>query len=96
MGPDDEEVTFEDLTKGTGENKHGYKKIQFCGEQAWKDGLQYLWIDSCCINKANHAELSEAINSMFCWYQTATKCYVYLSDVSITKRNAGEEATELP
>jgi hypothetical protein len=95
-GPDDEEVTFEDLTKGTGENKYGYRKIQFCGEQAWKDGLQYFWIDTCCINKADHAELSEAINSMFRWYQTATKCYVYLSDVSITKRKSSEEASELP
>jgi hypothetical protein len=95
-GADDEEVTFEDLTKGTGENKHGYKKIKFCGEQAWKDGLQYCWIDTCCINKTNHAELSEAINSMFRWYQTATKCYVYLSDVSIAKRKASEEVSGLP
>ncbi|KIM93072.1 hypothetical protein OIDMADRAFT_74511, partial [Oidiodendron maius Zn] len=95
-GIDDEEVTFEDLTKGTGKNKHGYKKIQFCGEQAWEDGLQYFWIDTCCIDKANNAELSEAINSMFRWYQIATKCYVYLSDVSITKRKASKEASELP
>jgi hypothetical protein len=95
-GPDDEEVTFEDLTKGTGENKHGYRKIQFCGEQAWKDGLQYFWIDTCCINKEIYAELSEAIKSMFRWYQTATKCYVYLSDVSMTKRKASEEVSELP
>jgi hypothetical protein len=95
-GPDNEEVTFEDLAKGIGENKHGYKKIQFCGEQAWKDGLQYFWIDTCCINKADYAELSEAINSMFRWYQTATKCYVYLSDVSMTERKASEDVSELP
>lgn len=95
-GPDDEEVTFEDLAKGTGGNKDGYKKIKFCGEQAWKDGLQYFWIDTCCINKADHAELSEAINSMFRWYQTATKCYVYLSDVSMTKGKASEEVSKLP
>jgi len=95
-GPDDEEVTFEDLAKGTGENKYGYRKIRFCGEQAWKDGLQHFWIDTCCINKADHAELSEAINSMFRWYQSATKCYVYLSDVSISKTKASEEFSELP
>ena len=58
--------------------------------------MQYFWIDTCCINKADHAELSEAINSMFRWYQTATKCYVYLSDVSMTKGKASEEASELP
>jgi hypothetical protein len=95
-GPEDEELTFEDLVNGTGENKHGYKKIQFCGEQAWKDGLQHFWIDTCCINKKDHAELSRAINSMFRWYQTATKCYAYLSDVSINKRKASEEVSELP
>ncbi len=36
---DTEEPTFKDLTKSTGKNKSGYKKIQFCGEQARRDGL---------------------------------------------------------
>ena len=57
-GADTEEVTFEDLTNGTGKDKPGYVKIRFCGEQARLDALQYFWIDTCCINKANHAELS--------------------------------------
>jgi hypothetical protein len=39
-------------------------------------------VDTCCIDKSNNTELSEAINSMFRWYRNATKCYVYLSDVS--------------
>lgn len=39
------------------------------------------WIDSCCIDKSSSAELSEAINSMFKWYQRAHVCYIYLSDV---------------
>ncbi|KAF2174469.1 hypothetical protein K469DRAFT_708943 [Zopfia rhizophila CBS 207.26] len=80
-GADTEEVTFDDLTNGTGKDKLGYKKIWFCGEQAVQDGLEYFWIDTCCINKANKAELSQAINSMFRWYRNATRCYVYLSDV---------------
>ena len=37
-----EEVTFKDLMKGTGKSKAGYRKIQFCGEQAATDGLQYF------------------------------------------------------
>ena len=78
---DAEEPSFEDLTNRTGEEKLGYEKIRFCGEQARQDGLQYLWVDTCCINKANDAELSQAINSMFYWYRNATRCYVYLSDV---------------
>ena len=81
-GPDNEEVTFEDIDNGTGEVKPGYEKIRFCGEQARQDGLLYFWIDTCCINKRIDAEVSRSINSMFRWYRNATRCYVYLSDVS--------------
>jgi hypothetical protein len=35
----------------------------------------------CCIDKTSSAELSEAINSMFRWYQNAAVCYAFLSDV---------------
>ena len=80
-GPDGEEVTYEDLIKGTGKHKPGYDKLQFCAKQADLDGLKYVWIDTCCINKANFTELSTAVNSMFRWYREATQCYVYLSDV---------------
>ena len=66
-----EEVTFEDLQNGTGTKKAGYEKIRFCAEQAKRDGLQYFWVDTCCIDKSNSAELAEAINSMFRWYRTS-------------------------
>ena len=79
---DNQELTFQDVINETGRNKTGYRKIQFCGDQAKKDGLEYFWVDSCCIDKTSSAELSEAINSMFRWYQNAVKCYVYLSDIS--------------
>jgi Heterokaryon incompatibility protein (HET) len=86
-GADGDEVTFRDLTEGTGRNKAGYKKIEFCRARAASDGLQYFWVDTCCINKANHTELSEAITSMFRWYRDAVKCYVYLSDVPTCTRD---------
>lgn len=89
-GKDEEEVSFEDLAKNSGKDKDGYKKIQLCGGQAKRDGLQYFWVDTCCINKANKAEHSLAIRFMFRWYQKATKCYVYLSDVSARKRKLGD------
>ena len=41
-GRDTEEVTFRDLTDGTGKSKAGYGKIQFCGEQGRRDGLEYF------------------------------------------------------
>ncbi|KAL7777999.1 hypothetical protein CFE70_004673 [Pyrenophora teres f. teres 0-1] len=81
-GSNNEEITYQELLSGTGKEKLGYRKLIFCGQQAAKDGLQYFWVDTCCIDKTNSTELSEAINSMFRWYQEAAKCYVYLSDVS--------------
>ena len=80
---DEEEVTFDDIQNNRGEKKAGLAKLHFCGEQAKEDGgPEYFWVDTCCINKASHTELSEAITSMFRWYRKAVKCYVYLSDVS--------------
>ncbi|PVH67344.1 HET-domain-containing protein, partial [Cadophora sp. DSE1049] len=95
-GTDTEEVTFRDMTDGTGKDKTGYSKIRFCGEQARHDGLQYFWVDTCCIDKSNNTELAEAINSMFRWYRHATKCYVYLSDVPSDAPNAIEVFCQLP
>jgi hypothetical protein len=83
-GPDGQEVTFKDFVEGasTGTNKAGFEKIEFCRKRAASDGIQYFWVDTCCIDKTSSAELSKAINSMFRWYQNADRCYVYLSDVS--------------
>ena len=86
-GENDQELTFRDLVDGSDiTNKAGYRKIQFCATQAARDGLRYFWVDTCCIDKSNNTELSEAINSMFRWYRDAARCYVYLSDVSINDR----------
>lgn len=95
-GADDEEVTFEDLTNGTGMDKDGYRKIKFCAEQARQDKLQYLWVDTCCIDKVNKGELANAINSMFRWYRNATRCYVYLSDVSNATSGIDRITSTLP
>jgi len=78
----DEEVLFKDLEDGTAKNKAGYAKIQFCGDQAERDGLNLFWVDTCCINKSDNKELQDALDSMFRWYRNAAKCYVYLTDVS--------------
>jgi hypothetical protein len=93
-GPDTEEVTFKELVEGTGKHKAGYNKIRFCAEQAKCDGLEYFWVDTCCIDKSNNTELQEAINSMFRWYRGATKCYVYLSDVSVSASDAEHESSQ--
>ncbi|KAF2811373.1 HET-D [Mytilinidion resinicola] len=89
-----QEVTFRDLIDGTGLDKVGYNKIQFCGQQAKRDGLRYFWVDTCCIDKSNPVELQSAIDSMFRWYQGAERCYVFLSDVSTLKRKAEDNSSQ--
>ncbi|KAM7189883.1 Heterokaryon incompatibility protein (HET) domain containing protein [Rhypophila sp. PSN 637] len=82
-GEDGDEITYNDILNldSSVESKPGFFKIRFCAEQAAGDGSEYFWVDTCCINKSDSTELSEAINSMFSWYAKAVHCYVYLSDV---------------
>ena len=56
------------------------KVYRFCLLAA-NEGYEWVWIDTCCIDKTSSAELSEAINSMYAWYKAADLCYVYLYDV---------------
>lgn len=44
--------------------------------------IQHVLIDTCCIDKSSSAELSEAINSMYRYYQDAVICFAYLSDMT--------------
>ncbi|KAI1130612.1 heterokaryon incompatibility protein-domain-containing protein [Nemania abortiva] len=78
------EVTLQDwesLPTADLELKEGYRKINYCCKQALEDGYEWVWIDTCCIDKSSSAELSEAVNSMFQWYQDAAICYAHLTDV---------------
>ena len=74
---EDDEVTHKDMRKhrARAEKKKGYAKIQSCADRAREDGYSYFWVDTCCIDKASSAELSEAVNSMFRWYRNAAVCY---------------------
>jgi hypothetical protein len=81
-GSEAEEVSFDNLKRDNGRSKAGRDKIVFCGRQAARDGLHYFWVDTCCIDKHDPNELTEAINSMFRYYYGVAKCYVYLSDLS--------------
>ncbi|KAH8123378.1 hypothetical protein FP744_10005958 [Trichoderma asperellum] len=78
-----DELTYQDLEVGlkANERKKKFTKVQQCCSKAKADGFEYVWIDTCCIDKTSSAELSEAINSMFLWYHQAERCYAYLADV---------------
>jgi hypothetical protein len=70
------------VVNGTADRKVSFTKLQYTCAQARKDGYEYVWVDTCCIDKSSSAELSEAINSMFEWYRGAQVCYAYLEDVT--------------
>lgn len=97
----DSEVTFEQFQKFQNSNfliRHrmkkgsGHRKIAKACQQASRDGYQYLWVDTCCIDKTSSAELSEAINSMFRWYKGSGVCYAYLDDVEAGDSKLIDEA----
>jgi Heterokaryon incompatibility protein (HET) len=74
--------SVDDDEEASPRQKKGYPKIKLTCSQALHDGLEWVWIDTCCIDKSSSSELSEAINSMFQWYKKAAICYVFLDDVS--------------
>ncbi|KAI1412805.1 HET-domain-containing protein [Hypoxylon sp. FL1857] len=79
---DKEEVSYQDFhNKPLRQRKRGFQKILAFCEVAAFEGYKWAWIDTCCIDKTSSAELSEAINSIFRWYQMSARCFVYLSDV---------------
>ena len=87
------EVSFDDLPREHAKQMQGYGKITNCCALALSDGFEYVWIDTCCIDKRSSAELSEAINSMYAWYQNAQKCYVFLADVPTGEDCCEEDST---
>ena len=76
------EVSFQDMQDpARASSMDNFTKIRQTCTRALADGLSYVWVDTCCINKENYTELIEAINSMYSWYQAADICYALLSDV---------------
>ena len=87
------EITFRDyetasrarlqgLRTEDAEHNVGLYKIAGTCAVARQQGLEWIWIDTCCIDKANYTELAESINSMFRWYRQASICFAYLVDVT--------------
>ncbi|THU84767.1 HET-domain-containing protein [Dendrothele bispora CBS 962.96] len=80
-----EEVTFQDIQNDRRKSdwkKTGWQKVKGACAEARKYRWEWIWIDSCCIDKSSSAELSENINSMYRLYENAAVCYVYLCDAS--------------
>ncbi|KAK0609491.1 hypothetical protein B0T14DRAFT_344094 [Immersiella caudata] len=67
--------------RGYKPGRRGWEKVRDSSQLAKSEGLDYTWIDTCCIDKSSSVEFSKAINSMFQWYRDAAICYAYLGDV---------------
>lgn len=77
------EVSYEELHTPASRKKEGYAKIRRFCDKVRSQGYEYAWIDTCCINKKDFFELTEAINSMFRWYRNSHTCVTYLSDFQL-------------
>ena len=91
-GLDEDEVSFADIEKedrSDVEMKKGWDKIVKTCAKAIEWGLDWAWVDTCCINRDSSAELEEAINSMFQWYMDSAVCFAFLNDVE-----PGEDARD--
>jgi len=74
------EVTYQDMRAGSALGRIGYSKVEQACKIARDSRYRYLWMDTCCIDKTSSAEVSQAINSMFQYYQRADCCIAFLSD----------------
>lgn len=84
-GNQEEEVSHKQLRKNlVPPDSPGLVKIQNFCRLAAERGFPWAWIDTCCIDKRSSAELSQAINSMYKWYELSAECYVYLADVEFS------------
>lgn len=84
-----DELSYQDLQARRNRDGAGFIKVQKCCKKALEDGFEWLWVDTCCIDKSSSSELSEAINAMFRWYKASARCYAYLSDVDGTEDGTG-------
>jgi ankyrin repeat protein len=81
----DNETTFQDFCESKNVDHQGHQKIINFADYVRNNiaGVDWLWIDTCCINKDSSTELQEAITSMFRWYRDAEICLALLSDVDV-------------
>jgi len=84
---DTEEVTKDDFDKIAGgsdptlkdRKRRGWEKLNMFCKEAIKRKLEFVWADTCCIDKSSSAELDESIRSMFRWYRNSALCIVLLA-----------------
>ena len=75
---EEDEVSYKDITKPNRRPSklNGWAKLRSFCCLAEEDGWEWVWMDTCCIDRGNMNEVSEAINSMYLWYRDAREVYI--------------------
>ncbi|CZT16853.1 uncharacterized protein RCC_02688 [Ramularia collo-cygni] len=83
----DDEASFQDLRIKNNCDTQGYKKVEAFAKYVQDNvpSVEWLWIDTVCINQNSMPELGEAINLMFDYYKDASLCIAWLADVGSVK-----------
>lgn len=75
------------LQRGDHRSKAGFQKLYRFANVAKEHRIPRVWMDTCCIDKANSTELQQSLNSMYRWYERATMCIIYLSDFELEMKD---------
>lgn len=84
----DEEPTLRDLVDNVAYRKAGFTKLQRAADVALRRGLEYFWIDTCCVDGRIIHEVRQAIKTVALWLTKADICFVYLSDVKAVEQRS--------
>ncbi|KAI1261971.1 hypothetical protein F5Y18DRAFT_191129 [Xylariaceae sp. FL1019] len=65
---DEGKVAYKDYVNGKSGDLKCFDKIARACRLAASSNIDYLWVDTCCIDKSSSAELPETIKSMFAYH----------------------------
>ncbi|KAK2605818.1 hypothetical protein QQS21_003772 [Conoideocrella luteorostrata] len=85
-----DEVLLDDLGGSEGAAKKlGFAKVLGACFVARHLGMQWLRIDTECIDRSSPVEIAKAANSTFQWYRNCEVCIVHLSDLQYQRDEVG-------
>ncbi|THU97865.1 HET-domain-containing protein [Dendrothele bispora CBS 962.96] len=80
-----QEISYQEFLDGDEEtrSKSGYLKIAAACVTACEDKINFIWVDTCCIDKGSHEDVVRNIRSMYAYYRNARVCYAHLADMKL-------------
>ncbi|KAF1819228.1 uncharacterized protein K489DRAFT_290005, partial [Dissoconium aciculare CBS 342.82] len=80
-----DEALFSDVRLARNTEGDGYKKLVAFADYMKQNlpAVEWLWIDTCCINHQDPTEVTQNLDFMFKWFRNAEVCLAYLADVEV-------------